>query len=60
MAGFYSCVMANSNKIKIKGISKNSFVQIGGTKNKRGDETPPTFLQKNEFLETPSRLKLKD
>ncbi|MDR2171547.1 MAG: hypothetical protein LBP59_15500 [Planctomycetaceae bacterium] len=52
--------MANSNKIKIKGISKNSFVQIGGTKNKRGDETPPTFLQKNEFLETPSRLKLKD
>jgi hypothetical protein len=28
-------------------------VRIAAQKNKRSGETPPTFLQKNEFLEIP-------
>jgi hypothetical protein len=31
----------------------NYFVRIAAQKNKHSGETPPTFLQKNEFLEIP-------
>jgi hypothetical protein len=34
----------------------NYFIRIAAQKNKRSGETPPTFLQKNEFLETPLNL----
>jgi hypothetical protein len=37
----------------------NYFVRIAAQKNKRSGETPPTFLQKNEFLEIPYSLYLK-
>jgi hypothetical protein len=34
-------------------------VRIAAQKNKHSGETPPTFLQKNEFLEIPKRNLIK-